>query len=513
MKHLLLLTVLSLCAGCALADTVPHSMVVGDKALELVENRQLSFRADGRASGVWLSPNGAKVACLFESDSQDKSSFSIKMCSIPASGGRAVPLMSCSRSSEHDIPPGYDQWCPPVHWLRKPGVVSWSPNNRLIAFPADHVTCANIDGDAVVWKKRFIVVVGDSGAPRATFALLDSDEMRGHIFWSPDSGKLACVLYRTVPGPQDEVDEDAFDLCVFDVVSGTTQTVHTSPNDIELIGWHNEGKSLLCSILSPENVWQVCEVAIADGSVRTVMERQDRGQLSPDGKYLLLSEGPGMRVEDRVTGKVLDIVKSDPYFLIEWSPDSRMLAYRRKLDVEDDHRKGWLDMLWIACVEEHKANHMCVALDVYFRTTSWSDDCRKLAYISRDRAYVAEMAWRAPNSSEKLDAGIPLSEEEEKEMMVNGAHQLGLAIASYTGDYDDTFPSAESFRSDIEPYLGGSKVMLRPGTDQYIVQYFPQPPIGQIEDPSGTVLATLDAGYDWQVVIYVDGHVKVVQKQ
>lgn len=510
MRHLLLLTVLSLCAGSSLSGDVPDSMVVGGKALELVENRQLSFRVDGRASGVWLSPNGAKVACLFESGSQDQSSFSIRMCTIPSTGGRVVPLMSCSRKSEDDIPPGYDQWCPRVY---RSGLVSWSPNSRLIAFPADHVTCTAVDGDAIVSKKRFIVVVGDPGARRATFALSDWDEMRGPIFWSPDSGKLACVLYRTVRGQQDESDKDVFDLRVFDVVSGTAQTVHTANGDIELLGWHNDGKSLLCNILSVENVWQECEVSIADGSVRTIMERQDRGQLSPDGKYVVLSEGPGTRVEDRVTGKVLDIVKSDPYFFILWSPDSRMFAYRRKVVVEDDRRKGRLDMLWIACVEEHKANHMCVALDHDGGAPSWSDDCRKLAYMSRDRAYVAEMDWRAPHSTEKLDAGIPLTEEEEKDMIVNGAHQLSLAINACTGDRDDTFPSAESFRNDVEPYLGGSDVMLRPGTDQYIVQYFPQPPIDQIKDPSGTVLATLDAGYDWQVVIYVDGHVKVVPKQ
>jgi len=537
MRCLLLLTVLSLCAGSTLAGTVPDSMVVGDRALELVENRQLSFRVDGPASGVWLSPNGAKVACLFESDSQDKSSFSIRMCSIPSSGGRVVPLMSCSRKSEDDIPPGYDQWCPRVYPLHEPGVVSWSPNSRLIAFPAIHVTRAEVDGDNIVSEGRFIVVAGDSGARRATFALSNSDEMRapvaivqadtwaatfalsdsdemhGPIFWSHDSGKLACVLYRTVPGPQDEVDKDVFDLCVFDVASGTAQTVHTSGNDIELIGWHSEGKSLLCNILSTESVWQVSEVSVADGSVRTVMERQDRGRLSPDGKYLLLSEGPGMRVEDTATGKALDIVESDPYSFIEWSPDSRMFAYRRKVDVEDDHRKGRLDMLWIACVEDHKANHMCVTLDEDFRTASWSDNCRKLAYISRNRAYVAEMAWRAPNSSEKLDAGIPLSEEEEKDMMVKNASQLGHSILVSASDRDGTFPSAESFRNDIEPYLGGRDVMLRPGTDQYIVQYFPQPPIGQIESPSDTILAILDAGYGWQVVIYVDGHVKVVPKQ
>ena len=126
---------------------------------------------------------------------------------------------------------------------------------------------------------------------------------------------------------------------------------------------------------------------------------------------------------------------------------------------------------------------------------------------------MAELAWRELDARGKAEAGLPLDEEEEKQIIVENALQVGLALTRYAMDWDDKFPAADSFRQDIEPYLRTPNFMLRPGTDQYIVQYTQLPPLSQIKDTTNTVMATLDAGFSWQVVVYADGHVKVVPKQ
>lgn len=507
MKRLLLMVVSMLLFGQASARDDIHSMVVGGKVLELVENRQLTFRADGQATGVWISPNGASVACLFGTGTDGSGPISVKMCVLPSTGGRAVTLMSLTLTSEDDLSPGFDQWTPDIAILNDPKAVSWSPNSRMIAFPATNITCVEADGEILTSEKRSVVVMTASGTRTAAFALPEEYDLVDGLYWSRDSRRLACVFCDW------KLNHMLFHLCVLDIATGKVETIHTSSGSIEIRGWH--GDAVLCCIQDEQKVLQECEVSLAERSVRTIMATREQVRVSPNGERLLPLSGETIRIENRITGKVMEIAKSSPHAFLGWSPDSRMIAYMRGLSVEGESRDSdpRLKMLWIACLEEHNMNRMCAALAVDHWSNAWSDDGRKIAYIHRDRAYVAELDWRAPEPYEKLLAGLPLSEDEEKELITNSAKQVGLAVYSYMSDHDDQFPSASTFRTDIEPYLKNTDVMYRPGTDQCIVQYSDLPPISEIKYPSTTPMATFDAGYDWHVVVYVDGHVKVAPKK
>ena len=515
MGRRLFLAACVLLLGCYVsADDDIHSMIVGDRTLELVENRQITYRADGKVCGVWISPNGASVVCQFESDAEkDLGSLGPKLSVVRSSDGRAVPLKIGLQGQS-------DELVPMMNDLFIAGSLAWSPDSRLIAFPARHIKYEPSNGGKTpnpLEETSCIAVMNSSGSRQTVFSLSGTGELASALVWSPDSKKIACALIALA---EDGTSEDSVRLCILDLSDGSMKIVRSETGRVLVpLDWQSDGKALSFAqraVKSPE--WQVLEISLNDRSVRTIGDYADPHDMSPNGAYRLLnSGGKGIRLEDRSSGKAIDLAASPEVYPCGWSSDSRMLLYYRLETIKGE--KGVSDqvikMLWAASVEGTRRNHMCVALDIELRDDgpSWSADCLKLAYASRGRAYVAEMAWTDLDAEGKLKAGLPLTEEEEKEIITRNASQLAKDILVCASDNNDTFPSADAFRKNIGPYVVDPSIMLRPGTDQYIVQYFPQPPIDQIESTSDTMLAILDAGYGWQVVAYVDGHVKVVQKQ
>lgn len=524
-RGLILIASVLLLACCASADDDMHSMVVGDKLLTLSENRQITYGADGTVCSVWISPNGVNLVCRFKSDADkdsDGPEFVLRI--VPASGGRAIPLKTGPDIIPGQLPAECDELVPTMYDLDIPNVLAWSPNSRMFAFPADHIAYKrSSDGTDLERSSEqcCIAVMNTSGNRQAVFPLSGLGNLIGPLVWSPDSKKIACALaaWEKKASGKSEISNI---LCVLDLATGSVQSLLTEKDRAVFpVGWRSDGKAVsFAERPAKAYTWQFMEASLDGKPTRIIGDYADPEDLSPNGAYRLMNRyEDGVRIEDRSTGKTIDLVKFKNTLFSGWSPDSRMVAYYRgeTIKTDDGNPDGSrIEMLWVASVEGKKRNHMCFAVSTqlgsWVEPPTWSADCTKLAYVSRSRAHVAELVWKELDARGKSEAGLPLTEEETKEIMIMNGHQLGLGIMRYMSDHDDTLPSADTFRQDVSPYIDPS-VMLRPGTDQYIVQYTQLPPLSQIKDTTNTVMATLDAGFSWQVVVYADGHVKVVPKQ
>jgi len=133
-----------------------------------------------------------------------------------------------------------------------------------------------------------------------------------------------------------------------------------------------------------------------------------------------------------------------------------------------------------------------------------------MAYVSQGRVFVAESVWTPLTVSDKLEAGLPLTEEEEKDVLTANAKQLGVAMNMYACDNDDKFPPGDTYMQDILSYLPNESLFNRPGTNQPVFQYFPLS--GANDSPATTIMGMFDVGYQWKIILYADGHVQIVPK-
>jgi len=185
------------------------------------------------------------------------------------------------------------------------------------------------------------------------------------------------------------------------------------------------------------------------------------------------------------------------------------------VDVHDKAKKRsrTLRPLWLASVSEGKLGQMCVALNAD-EEPSCSMDCTRIAYTSMGKAFVAELEWRPPNLREKLVLGMPLTETDEKELQETlsaQAKQIGLGMNMYSRTTRQA-ALGDSARDDLTPYLKNSDNFFLPGTDTNIFQFYDLPNLSQIENPAETIMGTMDAGRKWIVVVYADGHVRVMPR-
>ena len=117
--------------------------------------------------------------------------------------------------------------------------------------------------------------------------------------------------------------------------------------------------------------------------------------------------------------------------------------------------------------------------------------------------------------SEKIAAGLPLTEQEEKDYLVRKGKQIAIAFQMYCIDWG-FLPQEDTILEDIYPYMRNNRLFMRPGTDQVIFRYI-APDAGSwsdLQDRAGIVIGILDPGeYDWVIEIYADSHVKRVPRE
>jgi Tol biopolymer transport system component len=175
-----------------------------------------------------------------------------------------------------------------------------------------------------------------------------------------------------------------------------------------------------------------------------------------------------------------------------------MLVYIRNTPLLDDKGtlKGVVSSLWSAVGEELLAPY-CDGDSL----PSLSPDGRLLAFTKEGKLCLINI--------KKLTSSLPQMEEGDKEISqkVNQMKQIGIAFLMYCQDYDETFPPAENLTEALYPYLR-NELLLSILTDPHF-QYFPPPPLREIQSPAQTLLARWEVSPGLFINLYVDGHTSV----
>ncbi len=477
-------------------------MVIGKKALELKENRQLTFGAQ-RIVDAKISPDGKKVAYISRENGK------VNLCLVKSTGGKVTTVMSRNHISNWPDVAKSDSG---KGWCLGESVI-WSPDSKMLAVLGRYVV---LDG-AGITQRDHIIVLARNGAHVASLPFPERVKFREYLVFSPDSARVAAKFHNPIADTGNDEGILVFRL------DGSSEVAYTSDDYFEVLDWNRRGFLLIKEGLgrhaSLARMW-------LDGSEPEKIDKAHRW-LSPDGQLCVMPNQldmpalPGLVVKNVRKDKTWVVAKgATPHSFREWLPNSRMIRYAGRADVLDQTqgRKKTLRSVWLADVTSTKVNTMCVALDhdtVLGLEPSWSDSCMKMAYVCDDRLYVAELGYREPTVNEKMAAGLKLSEEEEKKLLANHGKEIGLALQMYGSDYDGRIPSPDTVLEDLKLYIKSNDPYFRPGLQEVIFRYI-APDAGSwsdIQDQAGTVIGILDPGvYDWVIEIYADSRVKVVDK-
>lgn len=489
---LLLLTGFSACAS----DLDIHSMVVGDRALELVEDRQLTFHEDGEVTSATMSPNGKYVAYT-----TCNNAGLVKLCIKNLGNGNVRTLADESVKDANGVPWGA-------------GGINWSPDSKTLVF--------SVSPNANPYPHdSTLVVATPAGHILSSIPCPKSTTFVSKFHWSPDLHKITAELkhYTSNTFENEGFNIDIADLNkdisigIVDLTAGTVKSVTPmQPGPLVLRGWEDDSTIIYARSNGKSHNLQYRRLYI-DSRPEEVLQQEYIGdEKSYDGVLVVKSAKEKLeiaRADNQEIVRTVDVPYSN---FVGWAPNSRLfLYYGKQVTVEDENklRRKTLTPLWLASVGSHKLNHMCVAMDMddpeAWDRFSWSSDCSKLAYVSNGRLHVVQFSWREPNAGEKVEAGIKLTESEEKQLIAENGRGIRTGIEQYQMDHKGALPTG---KAELMPYIT-KKLLQRPGTEHDI---FTLQQIESTADSQDAVLGVLDAGYDWKVVIRLNGDVDAVSK-
>jgi Tol biopolymer transport system component len=494
------LLVLAAMATCATAAELGvGSLLVGKQVLVVSDTRQMTLRADGNVWEAHISPDGKYV--VYTADKH--SATECRLAKV--SSGRTITLMSRPPDELPDDPPeaSEDKWV-----LSDFPAIAWSPDSSLFALQATRVTW---DGDKHS-ERAFVVVFSASGAFKCSVALPEHASIIERLLFSRDSHAILMnlVIEGAAPGGSAKVTVQFADLA-----TGASRDVYSSNTSApNLVGWSEDG-SLLCVLYARKGA-QLHKVALDGSSDQVIVENcAEATKFCPDGT-LAVADGAGLTVKNHSTGKAVQLTSDENVYFQSWVPNGRMLLYAKSESIADaaKSRKRVFQSLWLSSLTPGKLDSMCVALDAEDKP-SCSRDGTKIAYISQDQLYIAELALREPNADEKLAAGLPLNEQETKHILLQNGKQIAMGILMYCTDNNDALPPSDSLAQSIRGYLPKDGVFLRPGTKVNAFTYT-GPRSGKLSDiqnPSDAIIGEMDGGYGWKVAIFADGHTQIEPKQ
>lgn len=494
----LMILIIAIAAWASSDEMDTGAMLVGKQMLEVTDNRQMTLRTDCKVTSASISPDGRNV--IYLTDKQGVGECRLAKIST----GKTITVMDASPII--DTPPAGVEWT-------AVGLPAWSPDSSLFALVAIHFPR---EGDAETME-QYVVIYSAAGAQRKMLPISKETGGLDGLQFSPDSKKLLLYLStRDIERSDNTHQLIKWQIQSVNIGTGASRIIFTSNFFIHPIGWSEDG-SLLCRVSERDGPIkkheQLHKIAL-DGSSDEVIV-PDLGWLrsSPDG-VLAANRGDPLTVKNLATDKQTEISKNADF--IAWAPNSRMLFYERNESITDTStavRTRNFQSLWLSSILPGKLDRMCIALDAE-DAPSCSRDCHKIAYISQSQLYIAELALREPTIDEKLTAGIPLTEEEMKQKLLENGKQIGQAVLMYSDDYEGKLPPTESITEAIHDNLRHADVFFRPGTKDNIFKYI-DPGVEKLSDitnPSDTIIGELDAGYGWNVVVYADTHTEVKQK-
>jgi len=482
-------------------------MLVGKQILGVTECRQMTLKSDCEVTLVSISPDGKHVAYFIKKRSG--SECRLANCST----GRTISIMAAYAD---DIPPvqppaSNDLWIA----LDSPPI-AWSPDGSLFAFQATQLIWDKDKPTDPPVDQRCIVIYSATGVFKKSFPIPDSGSALDKLLFTPDSRRL--VINLSIPNLtiNEKYRPLKYLIQLIDVGSDASQELLDSQTSLtDLVGFSADGSLLVVTYDGAGGLLH--KIALDGSSDWKIMENAKAACLTRSDGILAITEYQGnLSVLNQMTGKKTELAVDPSVSFLLWAPNGRMILYDKSESIVDvtKMRKRDIHSLWLSCIEPGKLNSMCVALDID-GCPSCSRDCSKIAYINQGQLYVAELSLREPNLDEKLAAGIPLTEEEMKQTILDNAKHIGVGIFMYSADNNESLPLADSIAQVIHDYLPHADVFFRPGTQENIFKYI-DPGVSrldQITNPTGTIIGELDAGYAWKVALYADGHVQVLPKK
>lgn len=485
-----------------------HKMVVGSKVMEVIQTRQLTFREDGEVQSISLSPNGKYAVYLTVQPNTDSAGRIGRLYLTNSSGGKPVLLMEGSMPMQ-DYPDN-QEW-------KLPYSVDWSPDSKLIAFVAGWRDNAQAIADNAVARadrRQALVIFGTSGTMvTAYYSPKGSDLLPSD--WSPDSRRFAVLCNSNKRDPENGDHDIA--VISYDVLGKRAETLFKKTSrSIMVECWIEDGKGLLCTEFHQGNRYQ--RKLYIDGRP-PVEYAQKPESLSYEKMHgipfdIRGAEG-GVAISDVATGKTIRTLKGFQEDQVSAVPNTRLIMYGTQQTIQDgpDGQKHKAHSIWLMYPEGEKQNRMCVALGMELGTLSESHNCLRIGYVSKGRALIAELELRKATPREKVAAGIRLTEEETKSLMLENARQVADALGDSVFQSEE-YPSQEDFIERMKYHIRDSSALLRPGTDKIAVTYFRPDEKYNIANmpPANTVIGVMDGGYGWQIKIFADGRVEETPK-
>ena len=457
-----------------------HTMLLGNEAICLRDTVQLTRAEDGEVISAAISPDGKTVAFL--AGNADKAG----LCLGKTLGGRPAAVLTSGQV-----------------WHLRSTEIAWSPDGKLFALTADKLSTQN--GKPA--ELEHVLILDSAGKEKAAFPIPEGFRSSLTPLFSPDSRGIAIAV--------GSLKEPVVNILVFDLDKSSTR-VYKTVTYTDLARWTEDGTKLDYSSLAAapngESQFNIRELDLADESDKVVGKPAPRRpSLSPDGKWRAMPSEDGLIVEDQQTAAGKTLVKASWPGVLGWAPNGKLIAYLLPDSVSDQYKQRTRDLrqLWLAGVETHKLNTMLLALDVAPEMKpSWSADSSKVAYVSWGRLMLAELSRRRARPEEKLTAGLPLAEEDEKALIETNARAISGAFGQFLLD-QSRLPSS---LDEIYSYLG-KEPFLRPGAQEVIFTYAATPGAAINMVGNDTVIGELDAGFKWKVVVYLGERVEVVDKE
>jgi hypothetical protein len=117
--------------------------------------------------------------------------------------------------------------------------------------------------------------------------------------------------------------------------------------------------------------------------------------------------------------------------------------------------------------------------------------------------------WAVPITRQDRDAFLNARRDYYRQVTMQNAKQVGLALVMYTQDYDEFWPNAGgNIRDQIGPYLRTSTVLQNPetGEDAFTFVHPGVAGLAGVKEPAKTTIGYV-GGPGGRAVIYADGHV------
>lgn len=491
-----------------------HAMIYQGRAIELYDTRQLTSRVDGLVDAIRISPNGEYVACMSTSP-QASGRVSIVRCS----GGRPTVIVSgTGASTDQTMAAGGD-----ASTCDRTDGIAWSPDSKSIATLIVRLVMDKPGTDAQTGEpvpggqrgENGLLIAPVAGAKRSYFPLPDEVQLAEQLFWAPDGSRLAarCLLKGT-SGP-DGKSMPEWAVVIVNRNSGYIRCVYRRPlkERVELKGWAGSAKALLCTSVRDGKASLLAVSAEGKGVTDQGAIKEDDRTICSDGTYKLAS-GAGITIEECATGRKIPITKSAGVGFVGWAAKSTMIMYAEPEELKDEtgKRKEMVVRLWLGVPDANKANCMLLAHSIT-SMPEWSTDASRVAYINEGAVFVAQLETRDADAYEKLNAGIPLSDEEMQDLVASQAKEAGTAMMMYAQDNDGKLPDGSTDVTGLMPYVKNGGIFNMPGGSDGIFHSMSVGNINSLTDPAGTVIGFMDAGRGWIANIYGDGHVGIIRRR